>query len=222
MFTEPLTKVAKKNDDIEEPVEEEKANEVPPEAESGDCGTGSDCSGGKGENTPKEESPENGSVEPKAEAKEEEANHSKEEKKEEESAQPNETDTATATAPADVNSEEAESPATTGDPPATDASPTATDGTSTDASGLPPGVPSGLPNTPVDPTEPATFTNPDSVVEERAELDKELVGRVIGKGGEMIRDLQVSIMLCESPVTTVSFTDSPNLILRLVLAAASM
>lgn len=53
-------------------------------------------------------------------------------------------------------------------------------------------APSGLPDAAQDPSVIATVTNPDSVLEERAELDVALVGRVIGKGGEQIRDLNVS------------------------------
>lgn len=64
--------------------------------------------------------------------------------------------------------------------------------------------PSGLPNTAVDLTEQATVVNPDSVLEERAELDRMLVGRVIGKGGEQIRDLNVSTANSVSGVNILS------------------
>mmetsp|Transcript_28604 Transcript_28604/g.47338 ORF Transcript_28604/g.47338 Transcript_28604/m.47338 type:complete len:643 (-) Transcript_28604:330-2258(-) len=52
--------------------------------------------------------------------------------------------------------------------------------------------PSGLPPaaSPVDPTVAATITNPNSIVEERGEVSAQYVGKVIGKGGEMLRDLQ--------------------------------
>ena len=43
---------------------------------------------------------------------------------------------------------------------------------------------------PVDPSAAATLTNPAQIVEERGEVSSLYVGRVIGKGGEMIRDLQ--------------------------------
>jgi rRNA processing protein Krr1/Pno1 len=63
--------------------------------------------------------------------------------------------------------------------------------------GLPPGLtlPAGLPTTaalaaPVNPNTAATLTNPTSIIEERGEVSALYVGRVIGKGGEMIRDLQ--------------------------------
>lgn len=49
--------------------------------------------------------------------------------------------------------------------------------------------PGGLPP-PVDPYVAATVMNPESIVEERGEVSALYVGRVIGKGGEMIRDLQ--------------------------------
>ena len=42
----------------------------------------------------------------------------------------------------------------------------------------------------VDPNARATVTNPDQMIEERGEVSALYVGRVIGKGGEMIRDLQ--------------------------------
>jgi hypothetical protein len=41
-----------------------------------------------------------------------------------------------------------------------------------------------------DPSAIPTFTNPDAIVEERAEISPQYVGRVIGRGGETIRDLQ--------------------------------
>ena len=56
--------------------------------------------------------------------------------------------------------------------------------------GLPPGVPVGDSAKPVDPTAVATVSNPNSIIEERGEVSPLYVGRVIGKGGEMIRDLQ--------------------------------
>jgi len=69
--------------------------------------------------------------------------------------------------------------ATAGDPPApaTAAAPAGDIGT---VSGLPP----------VDPSVQASVVNPNSVVEERGEVSSLYVGRVIGKGGEQIRDLQ--------------------------------
>jgi rRNA processing protein Krr1/Pno1 len=57
--------------------------------------------------------------------------------------------------------------------------------------GLPPGLPTGNGNpTPVNPNVAASLSNPASIVEERGEVSALYVGRVIGKGGEMIRDLQ--------------------------------
>jgi predicted RNA-binding protein YlqC (UPF0109 family) len=57
------------------------------------------------------------------------------------------------------------------------------------ANGLPPGLPTSQP-TAVNPNVSAAVTNPESIVEERGEVSALYVGRVIGKGGEMIRDLQ--------------------------------
>jgi rRNA processing protein Krr1/Pno1 len=48
-------------------------------------------------------------------------------------------------------------------------------------------MPTGLP---MDPNVAATITNPEQPIEERGEVSALYVGRVIGKGGEMIRDLQ--------------------------------
>ncbi|GAX12059.1 hypothetical protein FisN_8Lh161 [Fistulifera solaris] len=47
-----------------------------------------------------------------------------------------------------------------------------------------------LPPPAVNPSIPATVVNPDQIVEERGEIPALYVGKVIGKGGEMIRDLQ--------------------------------
>ena len=55
--------------------------------------------------------------------------------------------------------------------------------------GLPPGIVGTAPD-PVDPTVQPTVVNPDQIIEERGEVASMYVGRVIGKGGEMIRDLQ--------------------------------
>lgn len=52
------------------------------------------------------------------------------------------------------------------------------------ATALPAGIPS------LDTTTQPTVTNPDAMVEERTQVSSLYVGRVIGKGGEMIRDLQ--------------------------------
>ncbi len=51
--------------------------------------------------------------------------------------------------------------------------------------GLPPGLPSGGQPAPV-----AATPDPEAVLEEKGEVSAVYVGRVIGKGGEMIRDLQ--------------------------------
>lgn len=42
----------------------------------------------------------------------------------------------------------------------------------------------------VDPSVQATIVNPEQIIEEKGEVSPLYVGRVIGKGGEMIRDLQ--------------------------------
>lgn len=133
------------------------------------CGTETGCKGSEdGDDEPGEDNPKSDSPESKEESRHDNPGVSKEDKKEEEAHTSNETETTDA----------AEDPEEEGK-----------------VSGLPPGVPSGWPsNALIDPAEAATVTNPNSVVEERAELDKELVGRVIGKGGEMIRDLQVSVL----------------------------
>ena len=55
--------------------------------------------------------------------------------------------------------------------------------------GLPPGLPTGS-VAPANPNVSASLTNPAALVEERGEVSALYVGRVIGKGGEMIRDLQ--------------------------------
>jgi far upstream element-binding protein len=65
-----------------------------------------------------------------------------------------------------------------------------------ETSTAPAGVPTGLPPVvaaapaPIDPASQPTVTNPDQVIEERGEVSAVYIGRVIGKGGEMIRDLQ--------------------------------
>jgi hypothetical protein len=59
-------------------------------------------------------------------------------------------------------------------------------------SGLPPAVSAAVAAAPapVDPAFQPTVTNPDQIIEERGEVSAVYIGRVIGKGGEMIRDLQ--------------------------------
>ena len=59
----------------------------------------------------------------------------------------------------------------------------------TTPAGLPPGLPSTA-GAPANPNVAATVHNPEQIVEERGEVSALYVGRVIGKGGEMIRDLQ--------------------------------
>jgi hypothetical protein len=44
--------------------------------------------------------------------------------------------------------------------------------------------------TSTDPTELISYSNPNAIVEERGEISAQYVGKVIGKGGEMLRDLQ--------------------------------
>lgn len=99
----------------------------------------------------------------------------------------------------------------TGDVSAGAVASTSVDAPLSDFSGLPPGVPSGLPDAPVDPTQAATISNPESIAEERAELATEFVGRVIGKGGEMIRDLQARSG-CRVDVDQNVPMDSPRII----------
>jgi rRNA processing protein Krr1/Pno1 len=41
-----------------------------------------------------------------------------------------------------------------------------------------------------EPNEPISLSNPNTIVEERGEISAQYVGKVIGKGGEMLRDLQ--------------------------------
>jgi rRNA processing protein Krr1/Pno1 len=60
---------------------------------------------------------------------------------------------------------------------------------SSQPNGFIPGLPTGNP-TAVNPNAAASLSNPASIVEERGEVSAMYVGRVIGKGGEMIRDLQ--------------------------------
>ena len=57
------------------------------------------------------------------------------------------------------------------------------------ATSLPPALPTAV-TAPINPTIPAPLPNLDQTVEERGEVSALYVGRVIGKGGEMIRDLQ--------------------------------
>jgi len=187
--TERPKKIKKKSDDVEEPEEEVNVAGDPP-AETGEC-PGSDCGTEKDSEVgaPTKDSPENGSGELKEEKKEDESDGPKGDDP------PGDAETAlkeTKAAPVDVNSEEAKATEASDD---AGAEPKAEEATRKDAEAAAPGVPSGLPSTPMDPAQAATVTNPDSMVEERAELEKVLVGRVIGKGGEMIRDLQVSLLL---------------------------
>ena len=59
------------------------------------------------------------------------------------------------------------------------------------ASTNPAPAPALLPHpTPLDPSATPTVVNPDQIVEERGTVSALYVGKVIGKGGEMIRDLQ--------------------------------
>jgi len=55
---------------------------------------------------------------------------------------------------------------------------------------LPSGLPPGLPTSGGQPALVAAAPNPEAVLEEKGEVSAVYVGRVIGKGGEMIRDLQ--------------------------------
>lgn len=58
------------------------------------------------------------------------------------------------------------------------------------ATTLPSGLPPGLPTSEGQPALVVAAPNPESVLEEKGEVSAVYVGRVIGKGGEMIRDLQ--------------------------------
>jgi len=55
---------------------------------------------------------------------------------------------------------------------------------------LPGGLPPGLPTSGGQPVPVVAAPSPESVLEEKGEVSAVYVGRVIGKGGEMIRDLQ--------------------------------
>jgi predicted RNA-binding protein YlqC (UPF0109 family) len=55
---------------------------------------------------------------------------------------------------------------------------------------LPGGLPPGLPTTGGQPVPVVTAPDPEAMLEEKGEVSAVYVGRVIGKGGEMIRDLQ--------------------------------
>lgn len=57
--------------------------------------------------------------------------------------------------------------------------------------GLPPGLPGSDEASPVNPPSYVNEdANPDAIIEEKGEVSSLYIGRVIGKGGEMIRDLQ--------------------------------
>mmetsp|Transcript_4199 Transcript_4199/g.9063 ORF Transcript_4199/g.9063 Transcript_4199/m.9063 type:complete len:566 (-) Transcript_4199:2244-3941(-) len=56
--------------------------------------------------------------------------------------------------------------------------------------GYPAGLPPGLPTSEGHSVLPVETPDPDAVLEEKGEVSAVYVGRVIGKGGEMIRDLQ--------------------------------
>ena len=55
---------------------------------------------------------------------------------------------------------------------------------------MPSGLPPGLPTTGGQPAPVVLAASPDANIEEKGEVSAVYVGRVIGKGGEMIRDLQ--------------------------------
>jgi predicted RNA-binding protein YlqC (UPF0109 family) len=55
---------------------------------------------------------------------------------------------------------------------------------------LPSGLPPGLPTTGGQPAPVVAAPDPEAALEEKGEVSAVYVGRVIGKGGEMIRDLQ--------------------------------
>mmetsp|Transcript_18900 Transcript_18900/g.27971 ORF Transcript_18900/g.27971 Transcript_18900/m.27971 type:complete len:634 (-) Transcript_18900:1346-3247(-) len=88
---------------------------------------------------------------------------------------------------AEVKSESspADIPTVTPEAPDTESKPSETP---SELSGIP-GVPSGV-GTAIDTKAVTTVTNPESMVEESEEISAQYIGRVIGKGGEMIRDLQ--------------------------------
>ena len=180
LFAEPPTKIARAADD--EPEEEANTAGDPPNEKNdsvSDCGTEK----GSEEATQTEggDGPANESAAPKEEVKEE--------KLSDPNADGLPVDAGIAAAAKD---EEAKAPDAAD---VAGSTPTKLDDATQKTAESTPDVPSGLPITPLDPSQAATVTNPDSIVEERAELEKVLVGRVIGKGGEMIRDLQVRMLL---------------------------
>jgi len=100
---------------------------------------------------------------------------------------------ATTTAPATTDNETStqtlpKDPTPSGIPPPLEAPAPAPTTTAPAPAQSAPAAISGLP--PADPSVQASVVNPNSVVEERGEVSSLYVGRVIGKGGEQIRDLQ--------------------------------
>eukprot|EP00537_Pseudo-nitzschia_pungens_P008149 CAMPEP_0172360358 /NCGR_PEP_ID=MMETSP1060-20121228/4396_1 /TAXON_ID=37318 /ORGANISM="Pseudo-nitzschia pungens, Strain cf. cingulata" /LENGTH=573 /DNA_ID=CAMNT_0013082329 /DNA_START=146 /DNA_END=1867 /DNA_ORIENTATION=- len=79
---------------------------------------------------------------------------------------------------------------TPADPPAEPAPTNGETKAEAEVAGLPPGLPPGLPTTEGQPVHVVETQNVDAVTEEKGEVSAVYVGRVIGKGGEMIRDLQ--------------------------------
>jgi far upstream element-binding protein len=183
--SERPAKMTKKDEDTKEISEEDKAADDKASESSGvcqgsNCGTdlnsdkGSDVDPPEGDN-PAEENAQSSSAVAKEEAKE----TAKPQAEASENAGPTSEEAKTAETGADAEAAKSSAervPAVEDKTHAEGNAPETTSATDSGVSGLPP---MGA----VDP--PA-----QSSVEERAELHKDLVGRVIGKGGEMIRDLQ--------------------------------
>lgn len=223
--SERPSKVSKKNDDVKEAVEEEKDAEDPPSSEGGaaclgsdGCGTDLNSDKGSDVDPPADENVENSSAvakEETTESAEEQAGDTETKTATDEDAVPTteETSKATEAAPTEDSKSTGELK-TQGTQAPVEAETDTTNTADSGVSGLPPGVPSGLPNAPADPNVAATMTNPQSLVEERAELPRDLVGRVIGKGGEMIRDLQVSCVVNYGKLFEIDCTNSHILLFR--------
>ena len=87
-----------------------------------------------------------------------------------------------------VNGEASKEPTPSGEEPSMDPASSGVNYTESSSSALP--VVDINSHKPSDPSIAPTISNPNSIVEERAEISAQYVGKVIGKGGEMLRDLQ--------------------------------
>ncbi|VEU42117.1 unnamed protein product [Pseudo-nitzschia multistriata] len=79
---------------------------------------------------------------------------------------------------------------TEGSKETTESAPKETAGAGAGETATPTGLPSGLPTSEGQPVQAAEIPNIEATLEEKGEVSAVYVGRVIGKGGEMIRDLQ--------------------------------